>query len=118
MDGITLKDISVALALVVSILTSSAYLNKSLKSWIGKQFDEKVAPVKKSVDDVDAKVTRVDMESCKNYLARCLADFDRDKELSETEKERFWENYEHYIKCNGNSYIKHKVEKLISEGKL
>lgn len=118
MDGITLKDISLSLALIVGILSSSAYLNSNLKKWIGKQFDEKVEPVKKSIDEVDAKVSRVDMESCKNYLARCLADFDREKELSESEKERFWENYEHYIKCNGNSYIKHKVEKLISEGKL
>lgn len=118
MDAITLKDISIGLGLLVGIMTSSAYLNKNLKDWIGKQFDEKVAPVKKSVDEIDAKVSRVDMESCKNYLARCLADFDRDQELSETEKERFWENYEHYIENHGNSYIKHKVEKLISEGKL
>ncbi len=118
MESITLKDISIGLGLIVGIMSSSVYLNKSLKGWIGTQFDEKIAPVKKSIDEVDSKVSRVDMESCKNYLARCLADFDREKELSESEKERFWENYEHYIKCNGNSYIKHKVEKLISEGKL
>lgn len=118
MESITLKDISVGLALIVGIMTSSVYLNKSLKGWIGHQFDEKIAPVKESIEDVKEKVTRVDMESCKNYLARCLADFDRDRELSETEKERFWENYEHYISNNGNSYIKHKVEKLVSEGKL
>ena len=118
MDGITLKDISLSLALIVGILSSSVYLNSNLKKWIGKQFDEKVEPVKKSIDEVDAKVSRVDMESCKNYLARCLADFDRDEELSETEKERFWENYEHYLENGGNSYIKHKVDKFISEGKL
>lgn len=118
MDAITLKDISLGLALIVGIMTSSAYLSKNIKTWISLQFDEKIAPVNDSIKDVKETVSRVDMESCKNYLARCLADFDRDKELSETEKERFWENYEHYIKCNGNSYIKHKVEKLISEGKL
>ena len=118
MEMITLKDISVGLALIVGIMTSTVYLSKSLKSWIGKQFDEKVAPVNESIKEVKQTVSRVDMESCKNYLARCLADFDRDKELSETEKERFFENYEHYIENHGNSYIKHKVEKLISEGKL
>lgn len=118
MEAITLKDISVGLGLIIGIMSGYAYLTKNLKKWIGKQFDEKVAPVQKSVDDIGAKVTRVDMESCKNYLARCLADFDRDQELSETEKERFWENYEHYINNNGNSYIKHKVDKLISDGKL
>ena len=118
MDAMTLKDISVGLGLIVGIFSSYAYLNKNLRKWIGKQFDEKIAPVKESIEDVQETVKRVDLESCKNYLARCLADFDRDETLSETEKERFWENYEHYISCGGNSYIKHKVEKLVSEGKL
>lgn len=118
MELLTLKDISIGLGLIVGLMTSSAYITKSLKGWIGKEFDEKILPLKKTVDEVEKKVTRVELESCKNYLARCLADFDRDEELSETEKERFWENYEHYISCGGNSYIKHKVEKLVSEGKL
>lgn len=118
MEMITLKDVSIGLGLIVGIMSSSVYLNKSLKGWIGKQFDEKIAPVNESIAEVKDKVSRVEQESCKNYLARCLADFDRDESLSETEKERFWENYEHYLKCGGNSYIKHKVEKLVSEGKL
>lgn len=118
MELMTLKDISIGLGLIVGILSSTAYLNKSLKTWIGKQFDEKIAPVEESISEVKEKVSRVEMESCKNYLSRCLADFDRDEQLSESEKERFWENYEHYLKCGGNSYIKHKVEKLVSEGKL
>lgn len=118
MNAWTLTDISIGLGVIVGIMTSSAYLNKSLKHWIGKQFDEKIAPVNKAIDDVKNTVKKVDMESRKNYLARCLADLDRDEELSETEKERFWENYEHYLKNDGNSYIKHKVDKFISEGKL
>ena len=118
MEWITLKDISVGLGLIVGIWTSTAFITKNLKDWIGHQFDEKIAPFNESIKEVKQTVERVDMESCKNYLARCLADFDRDKTLSETEKERFWENYEHYLTCGGNSYIKHKVEKLINEGKL
>ena len=118
MDAWTLKEISIGLGIIVGIMSSSAYLSQSLKKYIGKLFDEKISPVNKSIDDVKDTVKRVDMESFKNYLARCLSDFDRDEELSETEKERFWENYEHYLENGGNSYIKHKVDKFISEGKL
>ena len=118
MDAITVKDISVGLGIVVGILSSSAYLSTNLKKWIGTQFDEKVEPVKKSVDEVNKKLSKVEMESCKNYLARCIADIDRDFPLTETEKERFHENYDNYLANGGNSYIKHIVEKLTLEGKL
>lgn len=111
MESLTLKDIYSGLTLIVGILASSAYISKTLKDWIAKQFDEKIAPL-------DAKITRVDMESCKNYLVRCLADFENGTTISETEQERFWEQYEHYLAEGGNSYIKHKVEKLKAEGKL
>ena len=118
MELITLKDISIGLGLIVGIWTGFAYLNKNLKGWLISQFNEYIQPLKGQIEEVDAKVSRVDLESCKNYLARCLADFENNKELSETEQERFWEQYEHYSQSGGNSYIKHKVEKLIKEGKL
>ena len=118
MEGLTLKDISIGLALIVGLLSSTAYLNKNLKDWIGKQFDDKVKPFQSTLDDLSEKVTRVDMQSCKNFLVRCLADFENGVNISETEQQRFWENYEHYISNGGNSYIKHKVEKLKSDGKL
>lgn len=117
-ETITIKDVSIGLGIIVGILSSSAYLNKNLKGWIGKQFDDKIEPVKGSIDEIDKKLSKVEMESCKNYLARCIADIDRGFPLSETEKERFHENYENYLANGGNSYIKHKAEMLIHEGKL
>ena len=118
MEGWTLKEIAVGLALVVGIISSSAYLNKGLKTWIAHQLEITLKPFKDDLETVKDNITRVDMESCKNYLARCLADYERGKEISESEKERFWENYEHYLQNGGNSYIKHKVDKLIKEGRL
>lgn len=38
--------------------------------------------------------------------------------MSETEAERFWEQYEHYKASGGNTYIKNRIERLQAEGKL
>ena len=118
METLTLKDISLGLSLIVGIIGSSLYINKTLKDWIAKQFSEKVAPFSKILDDVEKKVDKVEMETCKNYLVRSIADFESGRPVSDTEVERFWEQYETYLKKGGNSYIKHKIEKLKAENKL
>ena len=38
--------------------------------------------------------------------------------IAEIETERFWEQYEHYKKMDGNSYIKEWVAKLQKKGWL
>ena len=43
---------------------------------------------------------------------------EQDEPIDEIERERFWEQYEHYVKCGGNSYIQRKVENLKQAGKL
>lgn len=111
MGDLTLNDIALSLTLVVGLITSTAYINKTLKSWFTKQLNVVIEPLVE-------KITKVEMDSCKNYLSRCLADVERGEQMSETEKERFWETYENYLKNGGNSYLKHKVDKLIAENKL
>lgn len=58
------------------------------------------------------------MQACKNYLVSFLSDVEKNHPIDETERERFWEQYQHYTEHGGNSYIKRKVEHLQSEGKL
>lgn len=118
MNAITVKDISLGLTLIVGLLTSTTYINKTLKEWISKMFNEKVEPFNTKLNELDEKITKVDLDTCKNYLSRCLADFEKGNQLSDVELERFWEQYEHYIENGGNSYIKHRVEKLQQENKL
>ena len=118
MDVITIKDISTGLALIVGLLTSTTYINKTLKEWISKNFNEKVEPFNDKLNELDNKITSVDLGTCKNYLTRSLADLEKGNCLSDTELERFWEQYEHYLDNGGNSYIKHRVEKLQQENKL
>jgi hypothetical protein len=51
-------------------------------------------------------------------LVRSLGDIDKGNPMDEIEKERLWEQYEHYQKIGGNSYIKRKIEQLQNDGKL
>ena len=36
--------------------------------------------------------------------------------ILDAEKQRFWEEYEHYISAGGNSYIKEWVDRLKKKG--
>ena len=118
MENLTLKDISFAITFMVGFFGGVGFLYKSIKGFLEKIIKEQFAPFKHSMDDLKSNVERVDMESCKNYLVRCLGDFEHGNKISDVEQERFWEEYEHYLKIGGNSYIKHRVEKLQQEKKL
>ena len=72
----------------------------------------------KRIDDVDKRLDKVNMQGCKNFLVRCIADFENDLPNNETELERFWEQYDYYIDNGENSYVRHKVEYLESLGKI
>ena len=72
-----------------------------------------------TLDDINTKLGKVDKEACKNFLVRCLADVERGNVMSETELQRFKEQYDHYTEdLHQNTYIKDKVQKLKAEGKL
>lgn len=93
-------------------------MNKTLKAWLSKLIMENQESLNDKLDDMTKQLTRVDIESTKNFLVRCISDFENQTEISETEIERFWEQYEHYVNCGGNTYIKEKVEKLKKDGKI
>lgn len=118
MQNISLGDIGLAVTFLVGLISGIGYLMNSMKKWIGLAFKSELDPIKKDLDDLQKRVTQVDMESCKNYLVDFLSDVEKDKTIDEIEMERFWEQYAHYINKGGNSYIKHKVEKLEAEKRL
>ena len=100
-------------------------MSNKIKTWIEKLLDEKfkaislqIQEVRNEVAAVDVKVGKVDMETCKNFLVRFLADVERGEFIADAEKQRFWEEYQHYIDNKGNSYIKEWVERLKKEGKF
>lgn len=118
MEKITLEQIAVAITFLVGFVGGIGFLNRNIKSWFTKFVEEQFSPFQKKINEMNDNIKKVDTESCKNYLVRCLGDFEQGCEMSDVEQERFWEQYEHYLKSGGNSYIKHRVEKLQSEGKL
>lgn len=118
MEGITIEQIGAFVAFLAAFVGGVAYLRGELIKWLRDALKSEFEGIYKKIDETNAKIDRVDTESCKNYLVRCLTDYERNKEIPEIERERFWEQYEHYISTGHNSYIKRKVEQLKADGIL
>lgn len=118
MENITIGQISTFVAFLGAFIGGIIYLyslaNKSATKWLKSC----LKPLEDKIDNLDKKTDNVDLDSCKNYLVRFLADVEQDNTVDEIEKERFYEVYSHYTKKGGNSYIHDKVEKLKKENKL
>lgn len=106
MNDITLGQISNLMVWVIGFGGSTVAIITAVKKAIASAFK----PINKKIDDVDLNAT-------KNFLVRCLADIERHG-IDDVTKVRFYEQYEHYEKMGGNSYIKSEVERLKKEGKL
>lgn len=118
MENITIGEIAVAVALIVGLITGLAFLIKQVKAFLSNMFKEEFDTLNKKMDNLQTRIDDVDMASCKNYLVYFLSNVDQGQQIDEIEKERFWEQYQHYEKIGGNSYIKRKVEQLKADGKL
>lgn len=107
MEKITLDDIARVAAFLVALGGSVAAIIRGVKTAVGKLLE----PLAKQIRDVD-------LENCKNFLVTFLASCERGEAHDQIELERFHEEFAHYQKLGGNSYIKDKVEKLRTAGKL
>lgn len=117
MEGITLGQVAAALVFIVGFIGSISYLKGHLKDWIGDSVKDRFDAVDRNINDLKRRIDDVDLANCKNFLVSALKDIETGA-ADEIEKERFYEQYEHYTANGGNSYIKSKVEKLKKEGKL
>lgn len=116
LENVTFGDISTTLTLIVGFISGVGFLYSKIKKWISHSMQEALMPINDEIKGLHDRLDVVNMETCKNFLVRCIADFDNGIEISETELERFWEQYGFYIKNGGNTYIQRKVEKLRDEG--
>lgn len=119
MEQITLGQIGIAVGFLVALIAGVNALKKSIKEWLNSALKENFDGMNKRFDGLDKRLDglekrldSVDTENCKNYLVTFLAEAARGEMKDETELQRFWEEYEHYQKLGGNSYIKNKVEEL------
>lgn len=119
MEQITLGQIGIAVGFLVALIAGVNALKKSIKEWLNSalkenfdRVDKRFDGLDKRLDGLEKRLDSVDTENCKNYLVTFLAEAARGEMKDETEMQRFWEEYEHYQKLGGNSYIKNKVEEL------
>lgn len=118
MGNWTVEQIATGLAILVGVVSGVTYLTKQLKDWIEKLLDSKFKDLNARIDSIEDKIDKVDTETCKNFLVRFLADVENGTVIFDAEKQRFWEEYEHYISTGGNSYVKEWVDKLKKKGLL
>lgn len=129
MESITLGDIAAGVAFLVGLIGGIIAFRRNLKTLLQGLLKDELASLKnditsvkddlsKEISSIKKELSDVDMEACKNYLVRFLADVEQGKAIDEIELQRFWEQFDHYEKRGGNSYIHQKVEKLRSKNYL
>ena len=84
------------------------------QDYLSGRFQEMMA----TVESVHSDVGSLAMETRKNFLVQCISNIEQGEKMEEIEMERFHESYAKYLDDGGNSYIKGRVEKLKTEGKL
>lgn len=118
MQSVTLGEISNVLVFVAGILGAGGTIAVFFSKHFGKMMEQQLKPTNDKIDKLAESVEDVDMSNCKNYLVQALSDLESGATLDKVALERFWENYDHYTKLGGNSYIHTAVEKLKKEGKI
>jgi len=117
--NITLLDISVIVLFIVGLIRGVQELKKSIKEFLEKLLADQFKEVNNKLNDMQSSINVLDKQACKNFLVRYLADIERGNIIYDSERQRFWEEYDHYIKDLGeNSFIKEWVARLKEEGKL
>ena len=116
MTEITLGQIAEAITLLVGLFTGIGYLHMTLKKWLKKIMDEQTKTIDKKIDELNSRLDSIDLETTKNYLVQFISEVKRGETINDTERQRFYEQYEHYLASGGNTYIKTEVEDLRKKG--
>lgn len=118
MEQITLGQVGLALTFIVGLISGITYIRNHLKKWISESLKDQFQKVDDKIEKLQTRMDDIDIATSKNFLVARLAEVEKGLPWDEIERERFWEQYEHYVKRGGNSYIQQKVDKLKAEGKL
>ena len=103
MENVTLGQIVSVLSFILAFVGSISAFLVGIKKIFNKQ-----------LEPLNFAIKQLDINQCKNYLVRFLADVENNKKLDSVEIERAYEAYDHYTKdLNCNSYIRHKWENLM-----
>jgi hypothetical protein len=109
MENITIGQIATFLGLLAGIITSSGIII----TFIGKNLKK---TIKSELEPIGNSIQTLDINQCKNFLVRFLADVEQGNELDKVEIERAYEVYDHYTNdLKQNSYIHQRWETLMKE---
>lgn len=72
----------------------------------------------KKQDNIKEEIKQLQLDNCKNYLVQAIAKVESGQNLTPVERERYFENYDTYVKLGGNSYIHSETERLKERGRL
>ena len=118
MDTITIGQISIAITTIAGLISGIGFLHSKLKKFVAVSLRSELESINNKLESLDKKINVVDIEATKNYLVDHITEIERGAPLEEVERERFYEQYEHYTKSGGNSYITKKVERLEKDWRL
>lgn len=116
---LTLEEISVAILFIVGLIGGINYLKKAIRDLLEKLLQDQFEKVNNKLDAMQKSIRKLDVQATKNFLVRYLADIERGDSIYDSEKQRFWEEYDHYTDdLKENSFIKEWTGRLKEEGKL
>lgn len=119
MENVTLGFLATGLAFVVGFGLSYTKIKEWTVQAIKKTLKDELEAIKSDIADLSAEIKKEDKEKTKNFLVSMLADIERGVEWGDIERQRFYEQYDHYAKdLNGNTYIKTAVEQYEQSGKI
>lgn len=118
MNGITLGEIAMAIALFAGIITGLAVICKQISKAVNHWHLEAMTPVLEKLDGISTRLRAVEIDNCKNYIVNFLSKVEAGDSITNDALRRFWENYNLYQGLGGNSYIHEWVERLKRDDKL
>lgn len=118
-QNLTLEEVSAAILFLVALIGGVKYLKKEIKDFLDKLLDSKFKTTNDKIDNMASALRTLDVQTTRNFLVRYLADIERGQYIYDSEKQQFWNEYDHYIKeLKENSFIEKWVERLEEQGKL
>lgn len=116
--NITLGDLGTWLGFLAALIGSCSAIFVAIKKLITKLFVAQTADIKTELDAQKDTLNRIDLEGTKNFLVNVLSAAERGEQMTEIQRIRVREQYDHYTAAGGNSYIKDWYGKLKADGKI
>ena len=119
MDKITIGEVAAAVALLIALIGGGIKIKQWIQEGIRATLKDELGALKKDIESLQTELRKEDKEKTKNYLVACIADIERGQEWTAVQRQRFYEQYDHYTNdLEGNTYIKTAVEQYEREHKI